>query len=292
MNATTPLVNAWIFLNEDEPKGTTYDSPNSSYQMLIKNNVYQSVDILYLCFVTTLPTSPDTIPTGDGSSYTIAMGAPAHNQPYMDNILRDARQNNPNIKIGVTLEFGDGNALSNIFSNANFSDQENAENFASNLMLYLGSFGLDGFDLDWESPISDDTTQNQFALLIDAIGQRFQNPRVKRSFLTLSPAEVGNLDPTAVNNNVDFLNLQLYSGFTNPSDFENAGVNADKFAYGAKFESGFQTAQQAFDDNQTNFQYPIFTNWRLNSNNFEFEQTQQQLLYKLVFPNKIGVSKY
>lgn len=287
MNANNQLVNAWIFLNEDEPQGTNYNSPNSCYQTLIKNNVYQSVDILYLCFVTTLPTSSDTIPTGDGSSYTIAMGAPAHNQPYMDNLLHDAPLNNPNIKIAVTLQYGDGSVLSNIFSNTNFSDQENADNFAANLMAYLQSFGLDGFDLDWESPVSDVTTKNQFALLINAIGKVFQQQTNKHYYLTLSPAEVGHLDATAVNDNVDFVNLQLYSGFTDPSDFTNAGVNAAKFAYGAKFESGYQTAQQAFDDNQTTYQYPIFTNWRLNSDNFQFEQTQQQLLYQLVFPNTV-----
>lgn len=284
MNANTQLVNAWIFLNEDEPAGTNYDSPDSCYQTLIQNNVYQSVDILYLCFVTTLPTSADTIPAGDGSSYTIEMGASSHNQPYMNNILRDAPLNNPNIKIAVTLEYGDGSVLSNIFSNPNFSDQQNADNFASNLMVYLQSFDLDGLDLDWESPISDTTTQNQFALLINAIGAQFQQQTEKHYYLTLSPAEVGNLDPTAVNNNVDFLNLQLYSGFTSPGEFDSAGVNADKFAYGAKFESGFQTAEEAYQDNETNFQFPIFTNWRLNSDNFEFEQTQQQELYQLVFP--------
>ncbi|MBC8029568.1 MAG: glycoside hydrolase family 18 protein [Pyrinomonadaceae bacterium] len=285
MNANTQLVNAWIFLNEDEPAGTNYDSPNSCYQSLIQNNVYQSVDILYLCFVTTLPTSADTIPAGDGSSFTIRMGAAAHNQPYMNNILKDAPLNNPNIKIAVTLEYGDGSVLSNIFSNPNFSDQQNAANFASNLMVYLQSFNLDGFDLDWEYPISDNTTQAQFALLINAIGAQFQQQTDKHYYLTLSPAAVGNLDPTAVNNNVDFLNLQLYSGFTNPSQFQSAGVSGFKFAYGAKFESGFQTAEEAYQDNETNYQFSIFTNWRLNSDNFEFEQSQQQRLYQLVFPS-------
>src|SRR6202035_3755586 len=106
----------------------------------------------------------------------------------------------------------------------------------------------------------------------------------KHYYLTLSPAVATHLDATAVNNNMDFLNLQLYSGFTSPSDFVNAGINAKLFAYGAKFESNFQTASEAFQDNQKNYHYNIFTCWRLNSNNYVFEQQQQQSLYQLVFP--------
>jgi hypothetical protein len=286
----TQLVNAWIFLNEDEPKGTNYNSSNSCYQTLIQNNVYQSVDILNLCFVTTTPTNTSTVPAGDGSSYTIQMGASAHsggltNQDYMNYIVRDARANNPNIKIAVTLVWGDGSVLSNIFSNGNYSPQQNAQNFAANLMAYLKNYNLDGFDIDWESPLSDDTTQNQFALLINAIGAQFQQQTNKPYYLTLSPAEVGNLDATAVNGNISFVNLQLYSGFTSPDAFKDAGVNSSLFAYGAKFESGYQTAQAAYQDNQANYKYSVFTCWRLNSENYEFEQTQQQLLYQLVFPS-------
>ena len=49
----------------DFPAGTNYDSRNSSYQRLIQSNVYQSVDILNICFLTTLPTSTKTVPQGD-----------------------------------------------------------------------------------------------------------------------------------------------------------------------------------------------------------------------------------
>lgn len=287
----TPMVNAWIFLNEDEPKGTTYNSPTSSYQALIKNNVYQSVDLLCLCFATTLPTSSISIPTGDGSSYTIEIGASAHasgltNQDYMNYVIRDARADNPDIKIAMTLVWGDADVLSNIFSNSAKSAQQNADNFAANLVAYLKAYDIDGFDIDWESPLSGSISQTQFALLINAIGAQFQKSTDKRLYLTLSPAEVGNLDAAAVNANVDFLNLQLYSGFTTPGEFETVGVNSDLFAYGAKFESNYQTANEAYQDNAKKYQYKIFTNWRLNSNNFAFEQTQQQDLYKLVFSAK------
>lgn len=68
------MVNAWIYLNEDEPSGTTYDSPNSCYQRLINDDIYKAVDLLLMCFVETLPTSETTIPVGDGSSHTLKWG--------------------------------------------------------------------------------------------------------------------------------------------------------------------------------------------------------------------------
>ena len=107
----------------------------------------------------------------------------------------------------------------------------------------------------------------------------------------LSPAETGHLDVAATNRFIDFMNLQLYSGFTFPTEFRDAGVNPELFAYGAKFEAicssseqGYQTAKEVYQDNKENYHYSIFTNWRLNSGNYVFEQTQQQELHKLVFP--------
>ena len=290
MTSSNSMVNAWIFLNEDEPSETNYDSPTSCFQALIQNNVYQAVDMLFICFAATAATGANTIPSGDGSSYTLQMGASSHpggltNQDYMNYVLRDARAANPNIKFMMTLLWGDEDTLAKIFSNSNYSDQQNAENFAANLLAYLEYYDLDGFDIDWESPLSDGTSENQMTLLLSAIGAQFQKQTGKKYYLTLSPATSTNLDGAAVNANVDFLNLQLYSGFTSPGEFQSLGIDTGLFAYGAKFESNYQTAQAAYEDNRQNYGYGIFTNWRLNSENFEFEQDQQVELHKLVFPN-------
>lgn len=285
------MVNAWIFLNEDQPPNSNYNSSDSSYQRLINNNVYRSVDRLFISFATTLPTSATTIPPGDGSSYTIAMGNFNHpnrlsNQDYMNFIIRDAKHNNPNIQFSITLNWGDGALLANIFQSGK-PPAECAAKFASNLKGFLFHYGLSGFDIDWEAPISNGTSVEQFRYLINAIGQVFRQD--SRDYtLTLSPAEVGNLDANAVNNNVDFINLQLYSGFTDPREFESAGVNKQLFAYGAEFESHKQTAKTAFDENELRYGYSIFTCWRLNSSNYVFEQDQQQALYALVFPQEIA----
>lgn len=287
MKTNKKLVNAWIFLNEDEPAFTNYRTPGSCYQALIQNNVYQSIDILYICFATTVPTNITTLPAGDGSSYTINIDAASHpggltNQDYMDYILRDARKNNPGIKIAVTLNWGDKNLLSNIFQNSDYSPQKNAAHFAANLLAYLKHYDLDGFDIDWEYPLSGQTSRKQLRLLLNAIGAQFRQQTDKHYYLTLSPTGIENLDASAVNNNVDFINLQLYGGAV-PDIFISAGFNENILVYGAKFESGCQTALQVFQDNETNYRYNAFTCWRLNSGNYQFEQSQQKLLYQLAY---------
>jgi len=41
-------------------------------------------------------------------------------------------------------------------------------------------------------------------------------------------------------------------------------------------------------DNTRNYGYAIYTNWRLNSSNYIFEQDQQVALHQLVFPTQTG----
>jgi GH18 family chitinase len=180
--------------------------------------------------VKTVPTSETSIPAGDGSSFTIQITEPKEKHPggfsnldYMRFVIRDARKNNPKIKICLTQVFG-GPDIHRIFSNSNVSPEQNAENFADNLMHFLQCFDLDGFDIDWETDLSSDTSQTEFALYVNAIGAKFKQQTDKHYFFTLSPAEVGNLDASAVNSNMDFVNLQLYSGFTDPEAFTQAGV--------------------------------------------------------------------
>jgi GH18 family chitinase len=214
----------------------------------------------------------------------------------MDYVIRDARKTNPNIKILVTLEFGNegepstGNIIERVFSIPGYSPQQNAQHFASNLMRYLEKYDLDGFDIDWEDPLSTVTTKEHFGYFINGIGALFKQRIEKEYYLTISPAVADNMDYTAINNHVDFVNLQLYSGFTYPSDF--SGIKGQLLAYGAKCEAmepvtnpvavGYQTAQQAYQDNNENYRYSIFANWRLTSENFEFEQDQQKALHKLI----------
>lgn len=125
-------INAWIFLNEDEPPKTNYNSPDSCFQSLIKYKVYDSVTSLGIAFF-------EVVPATKGS--TIKMGDSSHpggltNQDYLNYVLRDARQVNPNIKFLATMVYSGDNTLASIFSPGG-NEQEEATNFANNLVAYL-----------------------------------------------------------------------------------------------------------------------------------------------------------
>ncbi len=281
--------NAWIMLGENEPPGSTYKSENSSYQNLIKHNVYRRVNKLFICFFGTTATSSSTVPAGNGDSYTLQMGG-TENQEDLGYMLADSKKNNPDIKVLATLGYGESE-LSQIFSGDN--DQKAAQDFASNLVAFLEHYGMDGFDVDWESPLSTSITATQFSLLFDAIRSAFDS-QSKKYYLTLSPApapDTSYLSIDSVNKDFDFINLQLYSGFTFENDWTSAGVNKDLLAYGAKFESKgswdlapYQDAQNAFQGYQQGG-YKSATAWRLNSGDFNFEQAQQMLLFDLIHPS-------
>ncbi len=290
MSTTGKSVNAWIFLGEDEPGGTSYKSPSSCYQSLIGYGVYNYTDIVNICWVSTVPTGADTVPAGDGSTCTIQLQPKVHpdgstNQDYMDWLIQDARNVNPDVRILVTLGYGD-DELTQIFSQDPGQWQQNATDYANNILAYVDHYGLNGFDVDWESPLSDNGTPQQFALIFNAIRAAFDAQG--QYYLTLSPAAVGTLDAPTVNDSFDFVSLQLYSGFTSAGEFTAARVSQSKLAYGAKFESAgswnpcpYQTAQNAYRE-YTSGGYAVATQWRLNSGNYQFEQAQQMILHQLV----------
>jgi hypothetical protein len=300
MSTPNQSVNAWLLLGEDDPDNTNYLSANSSYQSLVKNGVYRYTSMVNICFFVTLPTGPNTVPAGNGSSFTIEIGNKNDTHPkntpgqpttedYLVWLVRDARAQNANIPLLVTLNWGDGQTIPRIFSKGS-SLQQSAAAFAANLMAYFDHYGLNGLDIDWESPLSDDTTTPQLNALLTAVKAAYAARPGKTYYLTLSPVTNNNLDGPTVNKVVDFLNLQLYGG-AQPSDYTDPpyNIHANLLAYGAKFESKgswdlspYQNAPQAYQG-YTSGGYKNMTQWRINSGNFPFEQAQQMILYQLVF---------
>lgn len=292
----SPMCNAWIMLSEDDPSGTNYNSPTSAFQRLISEGLYQANDIINLCFVDIVPTNSNTIPAGDGSSYTLFLDNVTHpadsdgptDQDYMEWIIRDAKKANPKIKICLTLLYGKQHLICQIYPDPDNPDQASADAFAKNVVTYLKHYGLDGFDIDWEwDYLSDDTTQAQFKTTFSAVGPAL---RVAGMLLTMCPATTNNLDPETVNDHFDIIAFQMYSSTSLPGDFVSYGIHPDAFAYGAKFEAGgpstptgpgVQTATQAFQQMQT-YGFKAVTTWRLNSQNYITEQDSQLALSKFV----------
>jgi hypothetical protein len=291
-NIPSKSVNAWIYLDEDEPAGTGYKAINSCYQSLVNNQVYTNTDMLFVCFFSVVP---------DGKGYfTIEIGNKnavhpdgSTTQEYLQYTIRDARAQNAEVKVLATLNYND-NTLSQIFSSNSQQWPVQVANFASNVKNYLQSMQMNGLDIDWEGGFASAISQEQFSILFKALRSAFNTNAKAYMYLTMCPADVGNLDVTTVNSCFDLVTLQLYSGFTSPSDYTDIGIIPQLLAYGAKFESNYQNANQAnsgavagFNFNGQQYAYNNITQWRLNSGNYTFEQGQQIILYLLAY-NKPG----
>ena len=202
-------------------------------------------------------------------------------------IVGNAKAQNPRIKLFATLAYSNEilQALQTIISN-----QAILQAFATNIATCLNEYNLDGFDIDWEWPISN-LTSAECAAWLNALRQAFGNDL----FISISPAVASGLDATAVNNNCDIINLQIYSGFTSPDAFTEIGINPALLGFGAKFESvsvggppyqnaysASQQYQAGFTVNNTAYAYKTVCTWRLDSDNWDFEQGQQLLLSQYI----------
>lgn len=282
-------INAWIYLNEDEPPKTNYNSADSCFQALINYKVYNSVTFLGIAFFEAIPTT---------NGYTIQIGNASHpggltNQDYLNFVLRDARKVNPNIKFVATMDFSGNNTLAAIFSGGG-DPQTQATAFANNLVTYLKNNGMNGLDVDWEGDVSTQMTQSQFQILFSTIRQVFDQQPVKY-YLSMAPAwPTDSLDYPTLNSAFDFVSPQFYDGTDLPT-FLDAGFSPTRIGYGAQFEPGNaapnSSAQQVwnavsggFSYNNTQYQYQDIFMWRFNSGNFQFEQGQFMILYQLGNP--------
>ena len=268
-------IGAWID-SELHPVGATSpSSPNSNFASMKLNNVYENLD--YLCIAWFGPDMTDpqqpTIKTGN---------------PGLTMMVTDAKAQNPNIKLFATLAYSDEilQDLQTIINNPT-----TLQAFATNIATYLRNNKMDGFDIDWEDPISR-LTKEQCAAWLNALGLAFGTDY----FISISPATTAGLDASAVNNNCDIINLQVYSGFTIPSDFVGIGISPSKLGFGAKFETAgngdpnpYQNAYQAYEQYTAGFKasgntylYNTICNWRLDSDDWAFEQGQQLLLKQYI----------
>jgi hypothetical protein len=293
-------VNAWIEVDQDEPTGTGYSDPSSCFQRLIDKNVYQSVDLLFICFIAIVPTTTSGV-TYDVAGFTLQYDpTPKHpgglsDIDYVRMVKRDARKNNPKIRFLAMLNPTIANGISQIFEGATSQKEMEtpATDFAKNVVAFLKENDFHGFEIDWESPISDSdsTTQKQLEALARGLKGQF---KLKDDYLfVMNTATTESLTGDIINNNVDFLTLQLYAGITK-DEFLALKIDEAKLAYGATFEAfpdRQQTPEEAYKG-ATEGGYTIVTQWRLNSGNFEQEQDGQVTLYALCKDLGLYIANY
>jgi hypothetical protein len=291
-------VNAWIEVDEDEPKGTGYSDPSSCFQRLIDKNVYQSVDLLFICFILIVPTTtPDVTYVVDG--FTLQYDpTPKHpgklsDIDYVRMVKADAKKNNPKIRfLAMLLPTDGGTQISQIFEGAASQKEKEARaaNFAKNAVAFLKANEFHGFEIDWERPISSVTKRDQLEALAYALKDEFKDDYL----FVMNTATTQSLTGKLINDTVDFLTLQLYSGMITKDDCLKLGIHEAKLAYGATFEAfdnRQQTPEEAYEQ-ATAGGYTIVTQWRLNSGNFEQEQDGQVTLYALCKDLGLYIANY
>lgn len=258
-------VGAWI-TSEMHPAGASFDTPNSDFSSVRLNGLYSNLDYMSIGWFGVDMSNPQQ-PTLQTSNSNLAQQ------------VAEARAQNPNIILFALLAYTDTitSDLQTIINNTSL-----LQTFTTNIATYLGANGLNGFDIDWEPPTTN-LTQQQCALWLNAMGTAFGN----NYYLAISPSSTTNLDPTAINNHVDVVNLQSFWVY-NPGDFIEYGINPNLLGFGAYFESNV-TAAEAYQSyaagiqyNNTTYPYQSIISWRLDSSNWPFEQSQQLLLGQLI----------
>ncbi|MCG8328541.1 MAG: glycosyl hydrolase family 18 protein [Chitinophagales bacterium] len=264
-------IGAWIDSELHPPGATSPSSPNSDFVSMRLNNVYETLDYLNIAWFGIDMTNPKqpTIKTGNTG---------------LSMIVTDARNQNSNIKIFGTLAW-----TSQILSDLQtiISDPTVLNNFATNIATFLGNNHMNGFDIDWEPPISS-LKPTQCAAWLNALRKAFGSTY----FISISPSTTMGLDATAVNNNCNIINIQSYAGIS-PSAFTSIGITPSLLGFGAKFETQgsapFQNAYQAykqyiagFTANGNSYSYNTICTWRMDSGNWSFEQGQQLLLSQYI----------
>ena len=316
-------VGAWIVVQEDDSQeGFNYWNSNSSYQSLIQNNVYNSVDVLCIGLIDTVQVNATTYPSTDhgGTGWTLHFtggnhdaggqpsGAPPMpsggytNQTYFEQIITDARAANPHIRITVGSLY-DPTTLKRIFEDYNNPTQEEAESFADNVGEFCIQYGLNGYDIDFEGNLLSNTTAEQFNLIMTELGKSFNEKSIQAFgedlWLFMTPAlgngfQLNHDSAAIINTYLYAMNLQAYNGQLNQNwTWEELGVNRNLFGYTGTWEptKGQQdppTAAQVMEDNTASKSQQIMM-YRLNSGPtslWQVEQQKQKELYSMAFPAK------
>ncbi|WP_218158165.1 glycosyl hydrolase family 18 protein [Stigmatella aurantiaca] len=265
-----PIAAAWMYMSDDQQYNTI---PQAWPDINFKN-----VDVLY------------TGPAGVQADGTFGLYSSASTGDLSNRfkwLIQRARSQNPKIKIIVSQWWGSGNGIwgSSLEAlNTDAAIRKYTGSVAAFLHSYLGvSGGVDGFDIDYESNnvssnISKITAQirTQLDALSKANGGR-------PFYLTASPATTSNLGPAVAS--LNFVNMQTYAGGSDltPQSFIEIGLKPQQLLYGICPESQCTTPSVSKAESQyTTYGLAGIHLWRLNSDNYTYENQVQAQVYSFL----------
>lgn len=127
-------------------------------------------------------------------------------------------------KVLISVGGWSGSDDSNFEPMANSSTARAA--FVSNLVTFVGNYGLDGVDIDWEFPETSTDSAN-YALLMTALDTAMHNRGKLLTAAVAADSYYGSGIPTQAFANVDFLVLMAYDGGWPHSPYSYAEASLD-----------------------------------------------------------------
>lgn len=200
---------------------------------------WKKVNRVYIAFATVHDGVLTDLPVGSSPEDSTAREEIAGK---IRNVIALARQGNPDAEILISSNFGGD------MDNEYLQAAQNPQKFADSVVAYMKKYGLDGYDMDWEShQINEDAPQ--LTALLSTCHATFaaagKNPQGRPYLLThtvwpgVESAEI----VAGLNDSVDQLNIMSYgSGDTydlaSYADSYLAGFPYDKMVGGLESENG------------------------------------------------------
>lgn len=226
--------------------GSFYPIYNQGKNQYIPPSPAMPFDKISALFVAFAHAYPAPGPNGDGGVLELEHGQDAEHDRLL-NLVAFARKANPDIKILISLGWAknDWNYIDNDFKN-----KRNL--FVPSVIALIRKYGLDGFDIDWESVgnTSGSISPADFAGVIGDLRAALDAAAAqdgKPYFLTITPAQPLEFASDVTALCFDLINVQSY--FYRPHSVDVAtrtGYPLDQITWGISTEEqpGYPTTRQ------------------------------------------------
>jgi hypothetical protein len=272
---TPPIAAAWFYMSDDQDYGTIPSTWS--------NIPFKDVDVLYV--------GPAGIQrdSGEFGLYNSKKTGDLANR--FNWVIETARGKNPNIKIIVSQWWGNGLRIWGRPLTALHGKIPAVKTYAASVAAFLKQYlsvggGVDGFDIDYEDP---GNVVPEVALITAEIRAQLnalsQSTGGRPFYVTVSPATTTYLKQAVPS--LSFVNMQTYAGGSGltPQDFTALGLQSQQLLYGICPESNCSTPTlQQVETQYTDNNLAGIHLWRLNSNNYKYENAVQAQVYKFLHP--------
>jgi GH18 family chitinase len=211
--------------------------------MSVKDEIpWKKINRVYIGFATVHDGVLTDYPAGSSPEDSAAR---EENRRKIRNVITLCRQENPDAEIFISSNFG-GQDMDNEYLQA----AQDPQKFADSVVSYMKKYGLDGYDMDWESRQIDDYAP-QLTTLLSTCHATFaaagDNPHGRPYLLTHTvwPGVESPETVAGLKDSVDQLNLMTYGPGDNydlrtyADSYYQAGFPYERMVGGVESEAGY-----------------------------------------------------